>query len=344
MITTRELAALAGVSQSTVSRCLANNPAISLETRERVCELARQNGYRIKRGPGNRDPRDRKAIAVLMTGARYTNPYLENVFTHVYNRIEEARYMAIHVNDKDETLDYHRVEELVDTGIIAGFIIINLHFNPHVHEYLERLGIPHVYLHYFGKESLEALDIIDTDNYLGGHIATQHLLSLGHTRIKVLTSSAWSDKLDSHTFRDRTAGFRAAMDAASLPIDRDDVTIISAHNYEEAYRYVRDNLDHVRGYDAIFTHNDTMAIGCINALQDNGVAVPRDISVIGYDGIEAGDFCRPALTTIYQPVAELAAATLRRLITIIQSPDQTAVRSFIQPRLLLRNSTSQRGE
>ena len=343
MITTRELAKLAGVSQSTVSRSLRNSPSISPETRERIHELAKQNGYKMKsRGQRDENAADRKAIAVLMTGMSYINPYLESLFQQVFGRIEETKYIAIHVNDKDRALEYDRVEELIETGIVAGVIIINLHFNPLVHEYLKAQGVPHVYLQYFSKDSLEALDIIDTDNYLGGHIATSHLLELGHRRIKVLTSSAFSDQLDSHTFADRTAGFMAAMYAAGITVSPADISIIVDHDYDECYNYISDNLSHIRKYDAVFSHNDTMAIGCINALQDNGIEVPGEISVIGFDGIEHGKFSRPAVTTIIQPVAELADVTVRRLISLMQTPGQTTMRSFIQPSLLLRNSTAPR--
>ncbi|MCD7895849.1 MAG: LacI family transcriptional regulator [Planctomycetaceae bacterium] len=340
MITTRELARLAGVSQFTVSRSLNNHPAIPVKTRERIAELAREHGYEPRATIRKQTSRrGKKAIAVLMTGIPYTNLYLESMFIKIFSEIEKAHYLALHVNDADLTVNYDRVAELVETGIIAGFIIINLHYNPHVHDYLVASKIPHVYLHYFGKNSLEALDIIDTDNYLGGHLAASHLLQLGHKKIKVLTSSASSDKLDSHTFVDRTSGFREAIRAAGMTLPDRDLAWIQDHNFEKAYEYVSKHLDHVRAYDAVFAQTDTMAMGYINAFHDNGISVPDEISVMGYDGIEEGILCRPAVTTIRQPISELAEETLARLLSLIHNPVQTTRRSFIQPTLLIRQST-----
>lgn len=340
MISTRKLAAIAGVSQSTVSRSLHNHPGISKETKERIAALARECGYRIAEKSGPKKVRGKKkAIAVLMTGMNYTNLYLKSVFTLVFNEIEKSKYLALLINDKDEMLDGNRVQELVSTGILAGMIIINLHFNVHVHNYLLSKRLPHVYLHYFEKESVEALDIVDTDNYVGGHIAAQHLLALGHRRIKVLTSASASKMLDSHTFDDRTAGFAAAMCSAGLELPEADVAFIKDHDYQNAYEYAAANLDHLREYEALWAQTDTMALGCITAFQDHGIRVPADISVMGYDGIDEGIYCRPGVTTVRQSVTELAKETVDRLLSLIENPVQMGRRIFIRPKLLLREST-----
>jgi len=343
MISSRKLAELAGVSQSTVSRSLRNHPGISKETKERVAALAREHGYRVGDMAGRKSiPRKQKAIAVLMTGMNYTNLYLQSVFTAVFNEIEKSKYLALLLNDMEEPVDGSRVQELVSTGILAGLVITNLHYNVHVHDYLLSKRLPHVYLHYFGKDSVEMLDIIDTDNYLGGHIAAQHLLALGHRKIKVLTSSSASAMLDSHTFDDRTAGFTAALRAAGVRPKESDLVHIKDHDYQNAYDYVTANASHLREYDALFAQTDTMAIGCITAFQDKGISVPKDISVMGYDGIDEGVFSRPSVTTVKQPVTELAQETVRRLLGLIENPAQTARRTFIQPTLLLRQSTRRR--
>lgn len=336
MITTNELARLAGVSQSTVSRSLNDSPEISRETREMIRNLARQNGYIIKKHKRKTiATANRKAIAVIIAGREYTNHYHQALFIPIFDRIEEENYFAIHINAHRE-VDTRRVEDLISIGMLSGVIIINRHFNPVVSDYLYRLGTPHIYLHYFGKDSLEAFDVVDTDNYYGGYIATKHLLDLGHRRIKVISSL---DEYDCHPFADRTTGFMSAMWEAGLTVGEDIAHI--DYNYTAAYSYVASNLAQIRkNYTAIFAHNDAMGVGCVNALQDNGLRVPEDISVVGYDGIGEGEFCRPALTSVYQPVEELAAATVARLLTLIEATEKTrAMRTFIQPSLLLRDST-----
>ena len=340
MISTRDLALLAGVSQSTVSRSLRNHPSISRETKERIAAIAREHGYRIADKARQKKLRNKqKTIAVLMTGMHYTNLYLQSVFAHVFNEIENSRYLALLINDKEEIVDYKRIQDLVASGIIAGFIITNLHYNIHVHDYLLSKRMPHVYLHYFGKNSLEALDIVDTDNYIGGHIAAQHLLSLGHRRIKVLTASSASAILDNHTFDDRTAGFASALRSAQVRLEESDIESIADHNYESAYAYVAASMENIRKYDAVFAQTDTMAMGCINALHDGGVSVPDDVSVIGYDGIKEGIFSRPAVTTVRQSVEELAKEAVGRLLSLIDNPVQIPRRIFVHPIFLQRGST-----
>ncbi len=335
MITTRELADLAGVNQSTVSRSLNNLPGVSQKTRERILQLAKDAGYPLKRNKirGNRDD---KSIAVLLSEnffTRYTDHFLESLIYSILEELDAAGFYPVVTYDKHNGQGTEKIEDLIAGSSTSGVIIVNREFSSDLDRYLKGLEIPHIYLQYFNQSSCEEINIVDVNHIAGGYIAAQHLIGKGHKKILVITSPG-------REFIERTRGFRNAMGEAGLDYCEDDIVTIE-HNYDAGYEFASSNLDKIGRYTGIFAENDLSAIGIINALQDSGVNVPGDLSVIGYDDIDAGRFCRPTLTTVKQPVKELAQAGVKRLGEIIQTEDTNQLQIYIQPRLILRGSTKE---
>lgn len=332
MITTRELVALAGVSQSTVSRALRDRPEISPEVRERIRNLAKQHGYIVRSGRHRTTATaERRTIAILTSGIVEMDAYLIALCNAISQFITQENYFPLLLIYKDEFL-LSRTAELISTKQIDGFIIIKREFDEEVHRYLAKLNIPQVYIHYFSRYSLNVIDLIDTDQYLGGYLATRHLLERGHRNILTLTSKG-------REFEDRTSGYFAAMRDAGLQANNDNVVCISC-SYDDGYNFVMQNKDLIDRNTALFVQNDPGAIGCINALMDCGIHVPNDFSVIGFDGIEAGRYCRPQLTTVIQPFEDLASAALNRLLQRIGGASDKVIRTFIQPTIVERSSTA----
>ncbi|SDE56613.1 transcriptional regulator, LacI family [Priestia aryabhattai B8W22] len=332
MITTRDLATLAGVSQSTVSRALRDRPEISLETRERIRNLAKQYGYIVRSGRHRTTATaERRTIAILTSDIVEMDAYLIALCNAISQFITQENYFPLLLIYKDEFL-LSRTTELISTKQIDGFIIIKREFEEEVHRYLTELNIPQVYIHYFNRYALNAINLIDTDQYLGGYLATRHLLERGHRNILTLTS-------EGREFDDRTSGYFAAMRDAGLQANNDNVVCIS-RSYDDGYNFVMQNKDLIDRNTALFVQNDPGAIGCINALMDCSIHVPNDFSVIGFDGIEAGRYCRPQLTTVIQPFEDLARAALNHLLQRIGGTNDKAIRTFIQPTIVERYSTA----
>ena len=334
MITTRELAELAGVNQSTISRSLSNHPGVSEKTRKRIQDLARDHGY-FSYSERSQSLKNRNAITVLLSDSFfkvYNDHFIETLIYTMLEEIDAAGYFPIVTYDQFEKLGTKKIQEVIAAGNIAGILIINREYNGELDEFLKKIPMPHIYMHYFNRNSSEEINVVDINHFVGGYIATRHLLELGHTNILTVTS-------EGREFEERTSGFHKAMSEAGLKIGSSDIISLE-HNYDIPYEFAMENRDFLTQYSAVFVQNDLAAIGFINALQDQGLMLPEDLSIIGYDDIDAGRFCRPALTTVQQSVKELAKTGIKRITDIIQTEEPGLLQTYIQPKLLVRGSTA----
>lgn len=335
LITTQELAKIANVSQSTISRSLNDSSEISPKTRQRIKQLAKEYGYVHRQRNKSDSFAKSKCIAVVLSKnffSDYPNLYLDTLFNSLYSYINQKGLYSLVVADRDDTSIIDNLKDLISSNYLAGCIIVNREYNLELDKYFVENNIAHVYAQYFSRDSLKSMNIIDIDHHLGGYMATSHLISLGHRKIITITSQG-SD------YQERTNGCFEALKEAGIP-STNQIVLTCDHNYIDAYETICKHLSFVKKHTAIFAQSDRVAIGCINALMDNGITVPDDISVIGFDGLEAGEYCRPSLSTIHQPSNELAKMAVDRLIKLIERGDTKVMHTFITPALLLRNSTA----
>ena len=309
MISTRELAELAQVSQSTISRCLNDHPSISFETKERVRKLALQYGY-VETAKGKKAllSGKRRTIGILVTG----RPFFDDLFINytlnlLMTKAAEKNYYTIPLPlSSREEGGLEKLRDLIRLNIVDSFIILHRHFDHDLHQYLKEIGIPHIYLLHCSRNSYQAVDIVDSDNYAGGYLGTQHLISHGHKDIITVTCP-WRE------FEDRTSGYRQALLENSIPYREDFVLTVDA-TYESAYRMTRANLELISQATAIYVQSDILTVGVANALQDAGLNIPKDISVLGSDGYELGAISHPQLSSVAHPIGELADLAISRLI------------------------------
>lgn len=332
MISTSELAKLAGVSQSTISRCLNDHPSISFETKERVQKLALQYGYvEQKKGRKTLFSGEHKVIGILVED----RPFFDDLFINyaigkIISKASQKNYYTIRLPiSSREQGSMERLREFLRLNLIDGFIIMHRRFDEEMHEYLSELGIPHVYLLHCSRNSFEAVDMIDTDNYAGGYLGTKHLIEQGHQNIMTLTCP-WRE------FEDRTNGYLHALEEAGITPNRKFV-LMGECSYQNAYDMTCKNLDLFRDATAIYVQSDIMTTGVVNALQHHGIRIPEDISVVGTDGYELGVVSNPQFDSVAHPISELADLAISRLIEIIgrtkpQSPRQIILRPYIVKR------------
>ena len=173
MINTRELAALSGVSQSTVSRCLNNHPNVKPAVREKVLKLAREHGYQL--GKSSIHLFRSKTIAILSedSSIKYTDIYRNRTVESLLRVVEKNSYFPLISFDWSKKKGMEKIEELVSADFIVGFIIINSEYNPEIDDYLTGLGIPFVCLHFFNQQSLEEVNLVDTRPFSGGIYGNQ---------------------------------------------------------------------------------------------------------------------------------------------------------------------------
>jgi LacI family transcriptional regulator len=328
-ITLQEIAALADVSSSTVSKVLNGRHGVSAQTRERVNGLLEVHGYR-RRGVLNRSQVG--LIDLVFSG-------LETLWA--FELLVGAEQEAARAGVGLVLTDAHgrRVGNRHWLGQIAsrrtdGIVLIGSHLMPGAGAELAKLNTPLVQVDPVGDAPAHVPSVAAT-NWAGGLAATEHLLSLGHRRIGIINGPS-----DLACSQDRLAGYHAALLRAGVPSDpalvtSGDFLVPSGRSGGAAL------LDLDEPPTAIFAASDTMAHGVYLEATSRGLSIPRDLSVVGFDDIALCEWLTPTLTTVRQPLAEMAAEATRMLLLLARQQEQpVSMRRELATTLVVRESTA----
>lgn len=327
-----DLAKLAGVSKSTVSRALANSPRVTSETRERIQKLAEKHNYRLDTRARNFRLQKVLTIGVLLpSNGRAdwlaTDPFVLEMLGAVADALEarggHELLLAKHTNN-----DPTWIEEFVLNRSVDGIIVIGQSL---YHQQLNRAAESYPAMVVWGAELPDQkYTTVGSDNYRGGRLATEHLLSQGRKNFAFLGDIRYPET------RQRYQGYRDALKDAGLAY-RSELTTDSEHASDIALESISTLLRSESRFDALIASTDMLAISAIKAITDHGLNVPNDISVVGYDNITLADYSSPTLSSITQD--RLAAGTLlvEKLFNLIESG--TAENTQISTELVIRNSS-----
>jgi LacI family transcriptional regulator len=331
-----EVARLAGVSRSTVSRVVNGDKRVSAAARARVEEVIRRHNYHPNAAARSLASRRTRILGLRIpntSGVFVGYPY----FSVLTQGVAEAAYAA----DYDLLLmledgrapeavarRHHRVARgrHVDGLVVASSVI----GDPLV-EVLQREGIPLVVLGRYPTNP--AVSFVDIDNRAAARTAVAHLLGHGRRRVATLTGPAHL----AHAL-DRTAGYADALAQAGIPYDP---ALVADGEFVQSggYRAMREMLAALaQPPDALFAASDAIAAGALQALREAGLRVPEDVALIGFDGLEPYAATLPTLSTVVQPVAALGEATVQILLERIEHPDAPPACRWLPTRLLLRGS------
>lgn len=321
------MAARAGVSHQTVSRVINRSERVSAETQQRVESAIAELGFRP----------DMIARAMAW-GRSFTLACLApNLTDYTFSRIIEAAeatarqagYLLLTSSAPDETAFRELVEHLVDNRRVEGLMVIN----PYVDGRSRHLpaGLPVTLVGSYARS--EAFHSVNLDNTMAGYQAARHLIELGHRRIALITGP-----LNEDCSVDRQAGFETALRDAGLPV-RPDWICQGDWTAASSYRFFQ-SLPRADLPSAVFAQNDRMAIGIIRAARDWGLAVPDDLSVLGFDDMPLASYFDPPLTTIQQDMFLIGREAARLLLGAVEQPDAERKHVVIPARLILRRSTA----
>ncbi|MFJ5962264.1 LacI family DNA-binding transcriptional regulator [Pseudarthrobacter oxydans] len=326
--TINDVAQVAGVSFGTVSRVLNDAPDVSAATRKRVLQVIKDIGYRRNRAATALVTSRSMSIGILSDGSPRFGPVgtlmaLENVA-----RKKGYATTVISVEKPDEESVQAALDTLDDTGV-GGIIVIAPHVEMAAAVWNASFRVP-VEMIAAGASSTPNVFTYSENQELGARLATQHLIDLGHTDIAHIAGSMdWFDG------RVRKRGWEAALRDAGLPqglcIEGD---WSPRWAYETGLKFVRED----RVPQAIFAASDHTALGLIRAFAENGVRVPEDVSIVGFDDIEGSDFFLPPLTTVRQDFAALATMSMEVLTGAMEGREVD--RTPIAPTLVVRNSST----
>ncbi len=329
-VTIRDVAKAAGVSATTVSRVFNHSELVNSKTQKEVRAVATRMGYRPNATAQSLSQGRTQAVGVIVPA-----PHGE-FFSEIIRGIDEVAQEADHyllissvhysVSESAAALDALRSR-------VDGLLIMTTHVEAQKNFLTgTELDVPVVFMNSaMGDSSYNAFEI---ENQAGAYAATRHLIERGHTRIGIILGPR-----DSHDVRERIAGYRAALAEAGL--DPDAQAVIEG-DFTQASGYAAGQdilaLDPIP--DAFFSCNDYMAIGTMAALQEEGIRIPDDIAIAGFDDIPSARYTTPSLTTVRVPVYDLGRQAAERLITMIHAEGPiTSCHRTLRSKLVVRSST-----
>lgn len=339
--TTNDIAKIAGVSQSTVSRSLNNSPLVSDETKNRIKKLAMELGFEF-----NANARSLSTSKIGTIGIIYPEDYTEfsvNLyFSSLHNQLreslerEEIDLIASFPSNKYSNKS--NIRKLITCKKVDGLIIIQSDVDRDTLDFLKGSKIPFIFLHHYPEICKdEDVDIVYVDHFRGGYLATEHLIKKGHTKIVCITAVGEGDE-----YRSRTEGYKKALNDYQIEFN-EQMLLFSDLSFQTSCRLLLEEEEMIKTATAIFAQTDLMALGAIEALRELQIKIPEEIAVVGYNDEEIGQCFRPHLTSIHQPRETIACLTCERLIELINSNKVKNKRKIvIEPKLIIRESSSMR--
>lgn len=326
-----DIARLAGVSTSTVSRALSGSKLISEETRTRVMELARSLKYNINIGAQNLRRKQNRTVGVVVpydpaTRQHLSDPFFLAMLGSLADALTEQGFdMLVSRVDASE-LDAAAAP--FDTGRVIGIVLIGQWRH---HDQLNQLAARHVPIVVWGAQLPQQLYCtVGSDNVAGGALAGAHLLAQGRRRI------AFFGDVNLPEIGHRYAGLCQALEEAG--IGADPRLLIPASFVPDGGRLaVEELLARGVAFDAVFAGSDLMAMTAINTLRQLGLDVPGRVAVLGYDDIPLSSYFHPPLTTVQQPIQEAGRALVASLLELTEG--RAAPSLQLPTQLIVRNST-----
>jgi DNA-binding LacI/PurR family transcriptional regulator len=326
-----DIAKLAGVSTSTVSRALNGSGLVNEATRKRISELARSMNYSINIGAKNLRLKQNKTVAIVVpydatNKQPISDPFFLKMIGSLSSALTDRGYDVLLSRVDAERLD--SAAGLYDTGRVNGIILIGQWRH---HDQLNALAERRVPVAVWGAKMPDQLySTVGSDNKLGGKLATDHLLARGRHHIAFLGDPTLPEVAM------RFKGYCDALKSKGVKFD-EKLTVVTPFT-EDGGRIAVQNLiaQHIK-FDAIFACSDLLAFNAINTLRAQGIHVPHDVAVVGYDDIELAKYFHPPLTTIRQSLDDAGRSLVDSLIAITQGEEP---KSVLLPTSLIVRDTS----
>ncbi|MBX0357175.1 LacI family DNA-binding transcriptional regulator [Halobacillus sp. Nhm2S1] len=333
MATIEDVAKLAGLSRTTVSRVINDQPYVTDEKRQRIIQAMNDLGYVPNSSARRLRSQKTETIAVLLP--RLTNPFFGNLIEAMEERASEWGYQVIVCQTHDSKKKEMDYLQLLKTKQVDGVIMASLVNEwEDVKPFLE-CG-PIVFCNEYMDES--SIPMIHMDHKQAAYEATTHLLEQGCTHISYVSGGP-----ESHLSKKRKEGFIEALSEYGLSF-QNDLAIdwaMDVSDGQKVFHMIKDELPHV---DGVFTGSDEVAAGLIyEATSSSDWVIPDDLAVVGFDNQMISLLMVPSVTTVEQPVKQMADKTVEVLIQQLLHPGSLPPNRYVYPhRLLVRNSTKRK--
>ncbi len=325
-----DIAKVANVSPSTVSRALQDHPRIGAETKTRIRTLAKEMGYIPSAVAQSLISNRTWTIGVVITTV--ADPVVADIVDGVEQVAQEAGYSVFLSNSRNdprrevavvETFQRRRVDAVIDVASRMGRTYSAK---------LNQLDVPIVLIEH--QEHNDYHHTISTDNQGGAKVAVEHLLALGHRRIGFVGAI---DRPKSND--ERLLGYKMTLEQANIPVIPELIALPDSNDdYERGQMGLADML--AAQATAVFCYNDRTAIGLMKGCEQQGLLIPQHLSIVGFDDIQIASYLRPALTTIRQPRVQMGRLAMQMTLGLI---DGQEIQNQILPcELVTRQTTARR--
>ncbi len=329
-VTIHDVAKEAGVSLSTVSRVLNDFEAVNPKTREKVEAAIKAVQYE-KSKPESAKP-DERARMVGVIIPDLLNPFFP-LLIHGIEQVSKIHNYDMVLCDSEDSaeLEQQHINTLCERGV-DGIILIPISEEAAHLENLIKKQCPFVFLDRF--IDMEGANYVTSDNEEGAYQATKYLLKLGHQRILFLTGPE-----NVSTEHARLKGIRRAL-AEEGTGDDDALWLMGNYHVDQAYQLVQSALRKGLGFTAIFAMNDMMAFGAKRALEEHGISIPDEMSLVGYDDILFSSII--SLTSVSQPTSEMGRNAMVLLLDLIHGRITAPQHIVLRPSMVIRRSCQRR--
>lgn len=316
--TIKDIAKICGVGVSTVSRAINNHPDISEETKSFIMKTIKENNYIPNNSARNLKRSESNTIAVLIKGI--TNSFFNSMLKVFENEIQRKEYSFLlhrveeHENEVDIALQLEKEKRLKGIVFLGGFF-------SHSEDKLNQMKVPFLLSTGGISEEInkDKYSYVMVDDFLESYKMVDYLCKLGHKKIAIIVAPPKEVSIG----RLRLEGYKKALKDNQIDYDKNLVryivndtidTFSMQYGHETAGELLESNIE----FTAIFCISDTIAVGACKAIFEHGKSIPEDYSVAGYDGMDIAYYYQPSITTIRQPVDEMAKETIDILFDMIE--------------------------
>jgi LacI family transcriptional regulator len=326
--TIKDVAELAKVHPSTVSRVINGDSRISEKTKNKVLLIIKKLGYTpnaIARGL-----KTKRTYTLGMLIPDITNPFFAELARGVEDAASKNSFNIILCNTDDKLKKERTYLEILREKRVDGLILGTSHIRDKSILELEKKKFPYILI----SRNVERLNknCIIIDDLVGGMMATEYLIKLGHHRIAHI-----SGPLKTRSGLNRLKGYQLALKKFKIEYN-DELVGEGDFRIRGGYQVMKRFLKLTKPPTAIFAANDLLALGAMQAIQKKNFYIPEDFSIIGFNDIELASFVYPSLTTIRQPILEMGNLAVKMLLNIIIDGEFNQKRVILQPKLIIRGS------
>ncbi len=325
----KDIARLAQVSHSTVSRALQGSPLVNAETAEKIRQIARESGYRASAVARGLVTKRTRTIGLVVTTV--ADPFASEVVSGLEQAANDRGYAVFLAESNAEPEREKKVVQSFAERRVDGIVVTSSRVGALYLPLLSEMEVPIVLVN--NQHPGAFVHSVMIGNVEGSRAAARHLVELGHRRIAYL-----GDQYGYQSDTERFAGYREALDAAGI-LFLPELVVHGDGKPEAAMTAMESLLALPEPPTAVCCYNDMSALGALRSIRLKGLRVPEDISVVGFDDLFLASYTEPPLTTVRQPMRRMGQMAMESLCSLM-SGTESEIRIRVDAELIVRESTA----